>query len=141
MVDPELSVVAPIFNEADNLRDLHQELTQTLSKLNRPYEIILVDDGSTDGSAPILEELAGADPAVRVILFRRNFGQTAALAAGFDHARGSIIVALDADLQNDPADIPKLLEALDGGADVVSGWRQTRHDPWLTRRFPSQMRR
>lgn len=132
-----LSVVAPVYNERENLRDFHAGLTAALRKLDRPYEIVLVDDGSTDGSTEILEELAKADPALRVILFRRNFGQTAAMAAGFRHSKGSVIVTMDSDLQNDPEDIPKLLAAIDAGADVASGWRVRRQDPWFTRRLPS----
>ena len=132
----EVSIVAPLLNEQDNLRLLYQQLTQTLAG-RYDYEIIFVDDGSTDGSFTILAGLQKADPRVRVIRFRKNFGQTAALSAGFAHAQGKIIVAIDADLQNDPADIPAMLAKLDEGFDVVSGWRKKRHDKVITRLVPS----
>lgn len=140
--DPEVSIVVPLFNEQDNLGTLHQQLTRTLAdKSGRTslldYELIFVDDGSTDKSYAVLTDLAKGDPKVRVIRFRKNFGQTAALSAGFDHARGKIIVAIDADLQNDPADIPKMIAKLDEGFDVVSGWRKKRHDNAVTRLLPS----
>ena len=132
----EVSIVAPLFNEQDNLRPLYQQLTQTLAdKYN--YELIFVDDGSTDSSFAVLTDLQKADPKVRVIRFRKNFGQTAALSAGFTHARGKVIVAIDADLQNDPADIPKMIAKLNEGFDVVSGWRKKRHDNAITRLLPS----
>jgi glycosyltransferase involved in cell wall biosynthesis len=134
--NPEVSIVAPLLNEQDNLRLLYQQLTQTLAG-RYDYEIIFVDDGSTDGSFTILAGLQKADPRVRVIRFRKNFGQTAALSAGFAHAQGKIIVAIDADLQNDPADIPAMLAKLDEGFDVVSGWRKKRHDKVITRLVPS----
>ena len=135
---PEISVVVPVFDEQDNLRPLHEQLTHTLAG-EHSYEIIFVDDGSSDSSFTVLAELQEADVKVRVIRFRKNFGQTAALGAGFAHARGEIIVAMDADLQNDPADIPKMVAKLDEGFDVVSGWRKKRHDSALTRRLPSRM--
>lgn len=135
----ELSVVIPVFNEAENLAPLHAELTQTLANLGRSYEIIYVDDGSSDGSLPILEELQRSDERVGVIRFTRNYGQTAALVAGFDHASGAIIVTLDGDGQNDPADIPAMLARLDAGSDVVTGWRVPRQDPWLSRQLPSNL--
>jgi len=132
----EVSIVVPLLNEQDNLRPLYQQLTETLAdKYN--YELIFVDDGSTDESVAVLAGLAKGDPKVRVIRFRKNFGQTAALSAGFDHARGKIIVAIDADLQNDPADIPKMIAKLKEGFDVVSGWRKKRHDNAITRLAPS----
>jgi glycosyltransferase involved in cell wall biosynthesis len=131
-----ISIVAPLFNEQDNLRPLYQQITETLTnKYN--YELIFVDDGSTDSSFTVLTQLQKTDPKVRVIRFRKNFGQTAALSAGFANARGKIIVAIDADLQNDPADIPQLLAKLDEGFDVVSGWREKRHDNAITRLIPS----
>jgi glycosyltransferase involved in cell wall biosynthesis len=134
--NPEVSIVVPLFNEQDNLRPLYQQLTQTLAdKYN--YELIFVDDGSADESFSVLADLAKRDPKVRVIRFRKNFGQTAALSAGFDFARGKIIVAIDADLQNDPADIPKMIAKLNEGFDVVSGWRKKRHDNAITRLVPS----
>ncbi|HEX5069918.1 MAG TPA: glycosyltransferase family 2 protein [Vicinamibacterales bacterium] len=136
---PELSVVIPVYNEAPNLEPLHREFTGVLSSLGRPYEIILVDDGSTDGSFEILKRLQAGDPHMRVIQFRRNFGQTAAFAAGFAAARGALIITADADLQNDPHDIGGMLTAAAGGADIVCGWRRDRKDPYLSRRLPSQV--
>jgi glycosyltransferase involved in cell wall biosynthesis len=137
MVD--LSVVIPIRDEEASLEELYRELTATLSLWGRSYEILVVDDGSTDRSFEILSRLQAADPHVRVIRFRRNFGQTAAFAAGFEYARGRYIVTSDGDLQNDPRDIPALVELLEGGADVACGWRKDRKDPFLTRRLPSMM--
>lgn len=133
---PELSVAVPVYNERENIRGLYEEITRVLEgKFN--YEVIFVDDGSTDGSFSILEQIQGEDSRVRVISFRRNFGQTAALSAGFGHARGRIIVALDADLQNDPADIPGMIDKLNEGYDIVSGWRKKRRDSTITRKIPS----
>jgi glycosyltransferase involved in cell wall biosynthesis len=136
-MSPELSVVIPVRNEAPGLKELHRELTQTLSAWGRSYELIIVDDGSTDESFNVLGRLQAADPRLRVIRFRRNFGQTAAFAAGFDHARGRVIVTSDGDLQNDPRDIPTLVEMLEQGYDVVCGWRKDRKDPFFSRRLPS----
>jgi glycosyltransferase involved in cell wall biosynthesis len=133
----EISLVIPVFNEEESLPELFGVLARTCPSLGRPYEIIFVDDGSTDGSFETLTRLRAGDPRVRIIRFRRNFGQTAALAAGFDHARGDVIVTLDADLQNDPADIAALLEKIDAGYDIVSGWRKDRKDRFLSRRLPS----
>jgi len=132
-----LSVVVPVKDERENLRALHAELRAALERLSLRFEILFVDDGSTDGSDAVLRSLAEEDPDVRVIRFRRNFGQTAAMSAGFDYARGEVIVTLDADLQNDPADIARLLAKLDEGYDVVSGWRKNRRDGFLLRRLPS----
>lgn len=135
-----LSVIAPVYNEVDNLPLLHDALHQALDNLDYPWEVILVDDGSSDGSREVLESLAERDPQyVRVVEFRRNFGQTAAIAAGVDHAKGEIIVLIDADMQNDPADIPSLIEKVNEGYDVVSGWRHNRQDTFLTRTLPSRM--
>lgn len=134
-----LSIVIPIFNEEESLEQLHARLSPIMESLGQTYEIILVDDGSTDRTFPILRELHERDPHIRVIRFRRNFGQTAAFSAGFDFARGNVIITLDADLQNDPADIPLLLQKIDEGYDVVSGWRFRRKDPFLNRRLPSVM--
>jgi glycosyltransferase involved in cell wall biosynthesis len=133
----ELSVVIPIRDEAESLEDLHRELSATLDAWARTYEIIFIDDGSVDRSFEILSRLQAADPQVRVIRFRRNFGQTAAFAAGFEYARGRFIVTSDGDLQNDPRDIPAMVEELERGADVVCGWRQDRKDAFLSRRLPS----
>jgi glycosyltransferase involved in cell wall biosynthesis len=134
----ELSVVVPLLDEEDNLRPLYEQIQGALEG-RYAYEIIFVDDGSTDNSFSILQDFHGSDPKVRVIRFRRNFGQTAALSAGFAHAQGRVIVAMDADLQNDAADIPMLLTKLDEGYDVVSGWRKKRHDSAVTRLLPSRM--
>jgi len=137
---PELSVIVPVYNEEENLPLLFDAIQNALAPLNQTWELILVDDGSRDGSARALEILHGRDPLrVRVIELRRNFGQTAAIAAGIDHARGGIIVLLDADLQNDPADIPNLLAKLNEGYDLVSGWRRDRKDNALTRNLPSHV--
>ena len=137
---PQLSLVVPVFNEEQNLPLLLDAVCAVLEPLARPWEVIFVDDGSRDHSASVLETLFKRDPLhVRVIEFRRNFGQTAAIAAGIDHARGDVIILLDADLQNDPADIPMLLAKLDEGYDLVSGWRKNRKDNALTRNLPSHL--
>jgi glycosyltransferase involved in cell wall biosynthesis len=131
-----ISIVAPVYNEADNIRSLHAKIGEALDGF--AYELILVDDGSTDGSIEELVSLTREDPThVRVIELRRNFGQTAAISAGIDHAAGDVVVLIDADLQNDPADIPMMLEKIDAGYDVVSGWRVNRKDTYLTRKLPS----
>lgn len=135
-----LSVVIPVYNEAESLPLLVPALSTALDPLGVTWEVILVDDGSTDGSATVLEELAAGTPdKVKVIVFRRNFGQTTAIAAGIDHAQGSVIALLDADLQNDPADIPAMLARLNEGYDLVSGWRVNRQDDFITRTLPSQI--
>lgn len=137
-----LSIVIPYFEEIETLPRLIKALDQlieTLESSDRPSEVILVDDGSRDGSWKPLCALARERPWLRLVRFRRNFGQTAALTAGFDRASGEVIVPLDADMQNDPADVPALLERLDEGYDVVSGWRRKRSDPLLTRRLPSKL--
>ena len=134
----DVSVVIPIFNERENLPPLYQALRDALG--GRKVELVFVDDGSTDGSRQELERLARTDPArVRVVELRRNFGQTAAIAAGIDHSQGEVIVLIDADLQNDPADIPMMLDKIGEGYDVVSGWRVRRKDAFLTRTLPSRM--
>ncbi len=130
MTPPEISVVIPVYNEEENLPILAAEVQGALQAIGRPYEVIFVDDGSTDDSPEVLRRLAGEDPGVRVIRQRRNSGQSAALAAGFRFARGGIVVTLDADLQNDPADISRLLERLDA-YDVVCGVRANRQDTWV----------
>lgn len=134
---PEISVVIPVLNEAPNLDALHQQFTSALQGTARPYELIIVDDGSTDTSFDTLRKLQAADPRMRVIRFRRNFGQTAAFAAGIAAARGTLIVTADGDLQNDPADVAAMLAEIDRGADIVCGWRKNRQDPFVTRRLPS----
>jgi len=135
----DLSVVIPVYNESPNLGPLYEELTTTLSEWGRPYELIFVDDGSGDDTYDVLKGLHARDPRVQVVRFRRNFGQTAAFSAGFAHARGSIIVTSDGDRQNDPRDIPALVEQLEQGFDIVCGWRKDRKDRWLTRRVPSMI--
>lgn len=134
-----ISVTIPVYNERDNLRPLYEQLTAVLRPMQRPYEIIFVDDGSSDGSREVLDELSAQDPAMKVVHFRRNFGQTAAMMAGVDFASGEIIIAMDGDLQNDPNDIPRLLAKLDEGYDVCSGWRKARHDAPLRRNLTSRL--
>jgi len=134
---PKLSLVIPVYNEEQNVARLHQALCQALDPLPHSCEIVLVNDGSRDNTAAELDRVAAADDRVTVLHLRRNFGQTAAMSAGFDHARGAVVIVLDADLQNDPADIPRLLAKLDEGYDVVSGRRAKRQDKFLTRRLPS----
>jgi glycosyltransferase involved in cell wall biosynthesis len=134
---PDVSVAVPIFNEEDNVVPLHQRLTEALANLGRSYEIVYIDDGSTDASFERLRTAAAVDPHVRIVRFRRNFGQTAAIQAGIEQSRGEILVFMDGDLQNDPADIGPMVAKLEEGYDVVSGWRKDRHDPWLSRRLPS----
>lgn len=135
-----LSVVVPVYNEVDNLPQLYHTLRQTMDCLpGHQWEITLVDDGSTDGSLEVLEELSASDPEhITVVALRRNFGQTAAIAAGIDHAQGEVIILMDADLQNDPADIPMMVEKIAAGYDVVSGWRINRQDDFVTRKLPSR---
>lgn len=134
-----ISIVVPLFNEKDNLAPLVEKLSAELEKLHRPFEVILVNDGSSDGSEAILADIAEMDPRFKVINLRRNFGQTAAMMAGIDFAQGEVIVPMDGDLQNDPADISCLLAKLDQGFDVVSGWRKSRRDPALKRNLPSRL--
>ena len=132
-----LSVVIPAYNEEENVPILYEKLKKVLDSLGEDYEIIFVDDGSTDGTYQRLKQLAEKDSRLKVIRFKRNYGQTAAMSAGFEHAKGDVIITLDADLQNDPEDIPILLEKLKEGYHVVSGWRKDRKDPFLSRRLPS----
>jgi dolichol-phosphate mannosyltransferase len=134
---PEISVLLPVYNEEDNIEPLNQKLIDSLEQLGRTYEVIYVDDGSSDCTLAKLRQFALSDRRVRVIALRRNYGQTAAMSAGIDFARGRILILMDADLQNDPVDIRRLIEKLDEGYDVVSGWRKDRKDAWLTRRLPS----
>lgn len=133
----DISVVVPVLNEEESLPILHQRLTEALTGNGYSYEIIIVDDGSTDRSFEIMRELQVLDPHLRVVRFRRNYGQTAAFSAGFDRAQGDVVITIDADLQNDPDDIPALMEKMDEGYDVVSGWRVDRQDRFLDRRLPS----
>ncbi len=130
---PSVSVVIPVFNEAPTLVDLHERLVRTLTEIGRPWEVIFVDDGSVDDSPSILRALHARDAAVRVVRFNRNYGQHAAVFAGMERARGEVVVTLDADLQNPPEEIPRLLERIDDGIDVVGGRRVSRHDPWIRR--------
>jgi glycosyltransferase involved in cell wall biosynthesis len=132
-----LSLVIPVYNEAENLEELYQELVSAAGKFERPVEIIFVDDGSVDESWPILKAIQKKDGRIKLIQLRKNFGQTAALSAGFDYATGEIIISLDADLQNDPDDIVLLIQKIEEGYDIVSGWRKSRKDKLLTRRLPS----
>jgi glycosyltransferase involved in cell wall biosynthesis len=134
-----ISVVVPVYNEQDNVEPLLESLKDALEGLGRPYELIVVDDGSTDTTAARLREALTRFPSLRVARLRSNFGQTAALAAGFDLARGELIVTMDGDRQNDPADIPRLIDKLKDGYDVVSGWRRDRQDPLWSRRMPSRL--
>ncbi|MCP3920343.1 MAG: glycosyltransferase family 2 protein [bacterium] len=136
---PEISIVVPVYNEEESLPQLHAEIAQHVGGMNRPWRVIYVDDHSTDRSLEVLLSLRGDDPHVRVVHFRRNFGQTAAMSAGFEHSRGRVVITLDADLQNDPADIPRLVEELERGYDIVVGWRKDRHDGFLLRRLPSRI--
>ena len=136
---PDISIFLPVFNEEPNLLPLHAKLDEALTALGRSAEIVYVDDGSSDGSLKILREIAQLDPRVRVVALRRNYGQTAAMAAGIDAARGKVLIPMDADLQNDPADIARLLDKLDEGYDVVSGWRKNRKDKMVTRKIPSMI--
>ena len=136
-VKVELTIIVPLYNEEENIQDLYAQIVRSCEKIGRPFEILMVDDGSTDKSFALLKEIRSTDPRVKVIRLRRNFGQTAAMSAGFDHARGDIIITLDADLQNDPADFPRLIEKIEEGYDVVSGWRKDRRDRFLTRKLPS----
>ena len=134
-----LSIVIPVFNEKENLPTLIKETIQGAAATGLPFEVIIIDDGSTDGTTEELRRLARLHKEVRAIIFRRNFGQTAAMKAGFDMARGTIICSLDGDLQNDPADIPYLVEKLKEGYDLVSGWRKARRDPFISRKLPSKI--
>lgn len=135
----DLSIVVPIYNEEESITHLYERVTAALANTAFAYELILVDDGSSDRSFLLLKDIAGQDSRVKVIRFRRNFGQTAAMAAGFDAASGRVVVPMDGDLQNDPSDIPKLLAKIDEGYDVVSGWRKDRQDTFINRKLPSMI--
>ncbi len=136
---PELSIVVPLYNEEESLPLLVEQLLASLRPLGRPFELVLVDDGSSDGTAGALRVMAAQTPELVAMLLRRNYGQTPAMSAGFDASRGDLIVTLDGDLQNDPADIPMLLEQLEQGYDLVSGWRYQRQDDGLSRLLPSRL--
>jgi len=135
----DVSIVVPFFNEVENLAQLYEEVSRAMASTQKSYEIVFVDDGSTDKSSELVEKFASVDHRVKLVQFTRNFGQTAGMAAGFQYANGRIYVAMDADNQNDPQDIPKLLEKIDQGYDVVSGWRKDRKDKLVTRKIPSRM--
>lgn len=135
----DVSVVIPLLNEEKNIPILYDELTETLQQVGLEYELVFIDDGSRDSSLDILEGLQHEDSHICVVSLRKNFGQTAAMTAGFDMAEGDIIIAMDADLQNDPADIPMLLDKINEGVDMVTGWRYDRQDPFLSRRLPSKI--
>lgn len=137
--DIDVSIVIPIYNEEESLDHLYTALRPLLDSWERNFEVVLVDDGSSDNSPQMLREMQQADDRIQVVLLRRNFGQTAAFSAGFDHARGKVIVTMDGDLQNDPSDIPMLLDKMDEGYDIVSGWRKNRQDRMIDRKLPSQM--
>ena len=134
----KISIILPIYNEEGSIKELHKEISEVLNRISSDYEIIAVDDGSNDGGLEILKEIAKVDSNFKVIEFRKNYGQTAAISAGIDFSQGDILIPMDADLQNDPADIPKFLEKINQGLDVVSGWRKSRKDK-LSRRIPSQI--
>jgi glycosyltransferase involved in cell wall biosynthesis len=133
----DLSVVVPLYNEEESVDALYEEVRAAADRLGKDYEVILVDDGSRDATVPRLRDIAERDPRVKIVCFRRNYGQSAALQAGFDHAQGQIVITLDGDLQNDPKDFGLLLETIEEGYDVVCGWRQDRKDKMLSRRVPS----
>ncbi len=137
-MEESVSIVIPVYEEEESLPHLYKSIKEVMERLGRKYEIVFVDDGSRDGTFRVLEGFQKKDPAVVVVSFRRNFGQTAAMAAGFEYAQGDIIITMDADLQNDPADIPRLLEKIKGH-DVVSGWRKNRQDKFVSRRLPSMI--
>lgn len=135
----DISLILPVYNEEKNLPNIQEEISHSLNALNRPYEVIYVNDGSTDDSAKVLDNLSFCNPEVKVIHLSRNYGQTAAIMAGIDHANGKILVLMDADMQNDPNDIHQLIKKLEDGYDVCSGWRHNRKDAKLTKNFPSKI--
>jgi len=137
--NPDVSVIIPVFNESENVYLLAEKITKAFEKINKTYEIIFIDDGSSDNTPQALKQLSVQDNRIRTVVFRRNFGQTAGLSAGFDYAKGKIIITMDGDLQNDPEDIPRLLEKLEEGYDVVSGWRKDRKDKLVSRKIPSMI--
>lgn len=135
----DISFIIPVYNEVENLLELYREITGSCSNMERSYEMIFIDDGSLDESFPVLKKIQRENTKVKIIKLRKNFGQTAALAAGFDYANGEIIITLDADLQNDPEDFSSLIEKIEMGYDIVNGWRKNRKDRFLTRRLPSSI--
>jgi len=135
----EISIVIPLYNEEENVELLYESVSKALKDSGRRWEIIMVDDGSSDGTLDLLKKIAAVETNLKVISFRRNFGQTAAMSAGFDNAKGEVVIPMDGDLQNDPADIPKLLEKVEEGFDVVSGWRKDRKDRFINRKLPSMI--
>ncbi len=135
---PEISVVVPVYNEVENVDRLHEALGFALDAMGRSYEILFIDDGSEDGTRELLRRAAASDSRLKAVFFRSNYGQTAAMSAGFDHARGDIVITMDGDLQNDPADIPRMVEELEKGYDIVCGWRRDRKDALVTRLLPSK---
>ncbi|WP_028580358.1 glycosyltransferase family 2 protein [Desulfogranum japonicum] len=135
----DISIIVPIYNEEESIPHLYKEVTDVLQNVNRTYELLFVDDGSKDSSMEILQKIQQEDEHVVVVSFRRNFGQTAAMSAGFDHARGDICITMDGDLQNDPRDIPALIAKVEEGYDVVTGWRHDRKDPFISRKLPSML--
>ena len=134
----DISVVIPLHNEEESLRELHQQLKATLGRMSQRYELVFVDDGSTDKSFQVLRDLKRVDRHIKVVRFRRNYGKSAALAVGFEKATGNIVITMDADLQDDPAEIPALKRELDDGYDLVSGWKKSRKDP-LSKTIPSRL--
>lgn len=132
-----VSIVIPVFNEAENVGPLHEEIAAAIKSRPEDYEIIFINDGSSDGSLAELKKIRGLDPRVKIIHFRKNFGQSAAISAGFEFCHGEVVITMDADLQNDPAHIPQLVDKVEEGFDIVNGWRKDRHDKWLTRKVPS----
>ncbi len=137
MVEKDLSIIVPLYNEEESILPLYRAITESLDTLDEVYEIVFVDDGSSDRTFAIAKELAKDDPKLRVIKFRKNYGQTPAMVAGIEHARGNILITMDGDLQNDPADIPKFIEKINEGYDIVCGWRHKRQDRLITRKIPS----
>jgi glycosyltransferase involved in cell wall biosynthesis len=138
-LSPDISIVVPIYNEAPNLQLLIESILDAMRPMGRPFELILIDDGSTDGSQEVLRAMKTDNSELRAIFLRRNFGQSAAMTAGFDYARCEIVITMDGDLQNDPRDIPHLIGKLEEGYDLVSGWRQDRQDPFFSKRLPSML--
>lgn len=138
-LSPEISIVVPIYNEEPNLQVLIESILDAMRPMGRPFELILIDDGSTDGSQEALRAMKADNSELRAIFLRRNFGQSAAMTAGFDYARGKIVITMDGDLQNDPQDIPHIIGKLEEGYDLVSGWRKDRQDPFFSKRLPSML--